>query len=636
MRFSTIRIAFLFAVFTCCTLAQGVIRPYPYLEGPEWQRAVEKGARSDTGTPGEKHWANRADYDIEATLDPSTAEVRGHVRMTYFNHSPDRLRTLMIHLRQNLHKEGVQRNVDVELTGGMLVENIKVNGEELRRTRRRITGTTLRLRLPTALSSGEQVTVEMDFSFRVPKAGRAPRMGHEDHHVYFLGYWYPQFAVYDDVRGWVADPYKGKGEFYMGYGNYKIAITAPHGWIVRSTGELQNPKKVLPQKIRSRLKKAASSKDVVNIVTKKEMGHPGKATLKSKSGELTWRFAAENVRDAAVSISDRYLWDATHATFKDLKGKKQTAMVHAVYEASARGWDKGAEYCRHTLEFMSNRTYPYPWPHMTACEGIVGGGMEFPMMTDVGTTGSSRGVQGTIAHETIHMWFPMICGSNEKNYSFMDEGLTTFFTSLVGADYFKRPDPTSGQVRGYARFARQGREVASMRHTDTFPPASRAYGFAAYQKPSAVMHQLKGMLGEEKFHEALSTYARNWAYDHPYPYDLFNTFSEVAGRDLSWYFRTWCFETFTLDMGVTVKATDEGKSNIAITAHGTAVGDIPVLVDLEGGGTKRFVVKAEEWLKNQGNKTVHIPMKGKRIQRVVLDPDQITLDVNSKNNTWTK
>ena len=430
LKFSIRRFCFVFALLASILIAQGVIRPYPYMEGNEWHRAVGKQTRTADGTQGKNYWSNRADYKIEATLVPETAMLTGHVRMTYHNNSPDTLRTLMVHLRQNLHAEGANRNRSVEITGGMTVDNVKLDGEPVRRTRRRISGTTMRIRLTNRLQPGKTAMLEMDFSFRVPKSSQAPRMGHENNRVFFLGYWYPQFAVYDDVRGWVADPYMGNGEFYMGYGNYDLAITAPHGWIVRATGEMTNEKDVLPQKIRSRLKKARTSDDVVNIITKAEMGIPGKATRKSSKKTLTWKFKATNVRDAAVSLSDRYLWDATHATFDDLEGKKTTAMIHAVYETNARAWDKGADFCRHAVEYMSKRTYPYPWPHMTACEGIVGGGMEFPMMTDVGTTGSPRGVQGTIAHETIHMWFPMICGSNEKEYSFMDEGLTSFFTSL--------------------------------------------------------------------------------------------------------------------------------------------------------------------------------------------------------------
>ena len=254
------------------------------------------------------------------------------------------------------------------------------------------------------------------------------------------------------------------------------------------------------------------------------------------------------MRDCAVSVSDRYVWDATHAVIPDQGGPgvDGLAMIHAVYRPEVRSFARAAEYARHTIEHMSKIVYPYQWPHMTVCGGVIGGGMEYPMMTICGS-----GSLGLVAHELIHMWFPMLVGSNEKAHAWQDEGFTDFFTGYTTAAFAQREVAPRRSVQGYLAGAARGEAAPLMTHGDYYPQAGRSgYQFASYTKSSAVLHQLRDLVGDDVFFATFRKYARDWACKHPRPQDFFNAFGHAAGQNLDWYFRTWYFETWTLDQAI--------------------------------------------------------------------------------------
>ena len=598
--------------------------PYPIDLPDGFQTAIENGTRTATGRPGTKHWTNYAQYRLSAELDPKAARLTGHAVMTYHNRSPQPLDQLIVHLYQNLMRSGAERTRTVVATDGFEVGEVRLAGELVSP---QVRDTRMTVRLPKPLAPGGKITLEIDYAFAVPKAGTAPRMGHEAENVFYLGYWYPQFAVCDDVNGWVADPHRGNGEFYMDYADYDLAITAPVGYLVQATGELQNADEVLTQNARDALARAHTSHDIVHVVDQDDLD-AGKVTAESASGKLTWRFRAENVRDAAVSVARTYLWDATYAVVKDKDGpgKDGTTMIHAVYEANAGDWVRGALYAQRTIEYMSAHVHPYPWPHMTACEGIIGGGMEYPMMTIVG----GRQPAGTITHELIHMWFPMLLGSNEKRYAWQDEGFTSFCTTLCRDD---SSGNTNGQKRDllqYANTVARGGDVACMRHADTY--GTDNFSFASYGKPAAILHQLRALLGDETFFKAFRRYADDWAWKHPYPYDFFRTFSDVAGQDLEPYFRTWFFETWRLDHAVGSVESKDGKTIVTIEDRGRAVHPAIVEVTCRDGKKERQTVTAKQW---QGHTQAVLTFVGDVVD-VQIDPDVTTLDCQRKNNSWSQ
>ena len=599
--------------------------PYPIDLPDGFQAAVGSGTRTLKGHPGPNHWTNYAHYDLRVELDPAAARLTGRAVMEYHNRSPESLDQFVVHLYQDLMKPNAQRTRVVVPTDGFELGEVRLDGAVVRAQPR---DTRLTVRLGKPLPAGGKATLTIDYAFAVPKAGTAPRMGHESDDVFYLGYWYPQFAVYDDVDGWVADPHRGNGEFYMGYADYDLAITVPQGYLVRATGELQNPTEVLTEKARAALARAAASRDIVSIVDAADLAAGTATAAAGADGKLVWKFRAENVRDAAVSIAKTYLWDATHAVVKDQHGpgKDGTCMIHAVYEPNSGDWVRAARYAQHTIEYMSAHVHPYPWPHMTACEGIIGGGMEYPMMTICG----GRQPAGVIAHELIHMWFPMLLGSNEKRYAWQDEGFTSFWTTLCRDDFTAGKRGPQRDILGYANTVRRGGDAACMRHADTY--GNDSFTFAAYSKPAAVLHQLRAMLGDTTFFDAFRRYARDWAFKHPTPYDFFHTFRDAAGTDLEPYFRTWFFETWKLDHAVAGVVEQDGKTVVTIADRGRAMHFTEVEATYADGSTERRTVPASLWRET----TTATVTFGPGVQKVAIDPDTESLDCERDNNVWTK
>lgn len=613
--------------------------PYPVIENPKFSAAVENGTRTATGEPGPEYWMNGADYTINAVLSPDTRMLRATGTISYTNNSPDDLRTIVIHLRQNLHAEGVVRNRPQKLTEGMDVASVSLRGRPLvERSSLRdpgyvIDGTRLTLRPDEPVESGETVDIGFTWSFEVPEAG-APRIG-TDGEIFFVGYWYPQVAVYDDVSGWKADPYMGNGEFYMGYGDYDVSITVPHGWLVGATGQLMNPEQVLSERTRERLAEAASTRDIVRVVTEDERGE-GSATLRSDDRQLTWRFEAENVRDFAFGASDLYLWDATHAEVGDVDGNgtNDTSMIHAFYRPDAGSWARSAEFGRYSIEFLSEQmAMPYPWPHMTTVEGVIGGGMEFPMITHIGGARSDRSLFGVTFHEIGHMWFPMIVGQDEKQFTWMDEGLTSFNTSEATVDFWDA-DAWAPDAQSYYFIAGTGDEVESMRHGDRYPLDTPARGIASYNKPAVAMNALRGIVGNERFYEAYREYARRWMYKHPQPDDLFNTFNDVLGENLDWFWTTMFFETWTLDVAVGDVTSSEDGVTVTVEDRGLSPFPIPVRVTYADGTEAEKRIPVDVWL--GGAREADVTFEAGDVTSVQLDPDRFLPDVDRTNNSWSR
>ena len=611
--------------------------PYPITLDQPFQRAVEKGTRTRSGEPGPNYWTNTATYDLRATVDPGANVLRGSGTIRYRNNSPDTLQQLVVHLRQNIHREGAIRNRPAEITGGMSLDRLDLGGDEdLRRVRSRqqlqrlgqgyvVQDTRLIIFPPERLMPDSTATLNLDWHFQIPGADNF-RMG-QDGEVYFLAYWYPHMAVYDDVRGWTAQPYQGDGEFYMGYADYDLSITVPEGWLVGATGTLQNPDDVLPDSVRARLDRARRTGEIVSVVDSSERG-VGTATAAAPAGDstLTWRFSAEQVRDVAFGTSDDFVWDATTA-----ETGTGTSMIHSFYRPEKTTWQRSAEFARFSIEHLSDMLIPYPYPHMTAVEGPIGGGMEFPMITHIGDPTSDEALFGVTYHEISHEWFPMIVGTNEKAYAWFDEGTTVFNETEGRDDFFPDQDAWASSEHYYFRFASTV-ETPSMRHADRYPVSGIDRYLASYDKPGVMLHALRGILGEETFFEAYRTFTERWAYKHPTPYDFFNTFEDVAGRELDWFWRGTLYETWTMDHAVqSVEQTEDGA---VVTVADEGQLPMPVLLraTFADGRTVERRVGVEPWL--NGKRSVEVPLDG-TVTEVRIDADKMLPDLDRSNNTWS-
>jgi hypothetical protein len=609
-------------------------RPIPYPLDPirGFDRAVERGTRTTTGHPGAEYWTNTATYRIQAELDPATATLTGVQTVQYFNNSPSPIDRMVIHLRQNLHRPEAIRNRFVPITGGMTVEGLAAGGRSLEevasfgRPGYILSGTLMYLTLPAPIEPGGEATLEMAWHMDIPPEG-APRMGH-DGEVFFLGYWYPQIAVYDDLVGWKAEQYQGDGEFYMGYADYEVDITVPEGWLVAATGTLQNADQVLPTEVRGRLERAATTDEMVRVVRSNER-RAGRSTAFGDNGRLTWRFAAENVRDFAFGTSDQYVWDATRAR----TGENGHTMIHALYRPGASSWQRSAEFTRFSIEHMSEMVMPYPYPHMTSVEGAIGGGMEYPMITIIGGRRNDLSLFNVTYHEVAHMWFPMIVGTDEKQYMWMDEGMVSFNTNL-GTEAFFDIDPWREDELFYHGIAGAGIEVPSMRHSDEYPIDTMARLIASYTKPALMLRALQGMVGEDLFLEAYREFARRWAFRHPTPLDFFNTFEDVVGENLWWFWRSAFYETWTMEHVVADVRSDEEAVTVTIADEGDFPMPAPVRVTYSDGRTVDDVVPVDVWLSGRREGTLRFPAGD--VVRVEIDPDGFLPYLYRIDNVWER
>jgi hypothetical protein len=613
--------------------------PIPTLES--YDLAVTRGTRTATGVPGPKYWQQWADYTLEAELNPVSKRMTGKGTIKYDNRSPDTLRVVYLQLLQNIYAPGARHNTNVPWSvEGVTLDRVAAQGTDLRDgggdgPGYDINGTIMRIRLPKPLLPGASADFALAWKLRVPPDG-APRGG-QDGEVYFMNYWYPQMAVYDDVNGWQIDQYLGNAEFYMGYGDYDVSLTVPAGWLVTSTGTLQNADEVLSPQTRARLDSARAGHAVVHVVTDADR-EPGRSTTAGKDGKLTWRFKAQNVRDVSWAASARYLWDATTAAVGDADGdgKPDSSLIQSFWrpEQVANHWDQSARYGQHSVEFFSKYLWPYPYPHMTAVDGPTScGGMEYPMMTCIGGQWDTLGMYEVTTHEIGHMWFPMIVGSDEKRFAWMDEGFTQFDQSQSMADFFKGFDDEARNRKNYLDFSSAGDEVELMHHGDRFPNYG-AYGVAAYYKPATALVALRGVLGPELFHRAFQEYGRRWSYKHPMPWDFFATMEDVSGRDLSWFWRTWFYETWRLDQAIDSVATVGDSLEIELDNRGKAIMPVPLVVTREGR-TDTVTVPADVWIAGAKRTSVRVARQP-AVKKIEIDPAHDFPDVDRDNQVWPK
>jgi hypothetical protein len=608
-------------------------------------RAYSNGTRTFSGKPGSNYWQQYASYDMDVTLDPEQKTVTGSSTITYYNHSPDTLGQLFLELSQNVHKEGVVRNETAEVTGGVNLKSMVYEGDTLKVIRRYgergyyVDGTIMTILPEQPLMPGDSVSMNIEWDFKVPQEGAGGRMGYSEDNLFYIAYWYPQMRVYDDVQGWFTEPFRINAEFYHGFADYDVRITAPDQWVVTSTGQLENGKEVLAPDIYDRLMKAYAGDEVVNVVGERDFGN---VTRTDGDSTVTWHYTAEKIRDFAFSVTKESVWDATRAPVGDPDddGSTDYADINALYRTDAPLWKNAAEFARHSTSFLSEYTgIDYPWPHMTAVEGggIIGGGMEFPMMTIIGAYKgrAAQSLYAVIAHEIAHMWVPMQVSTNERRYSWMDEGTTTFNENLAKLDYYPEgPDFEIQDFQSYLQIAGTDYEGEIMRWSD-YHYNGLAYSRASYSKPASMLVTLRGLLGKEVFEEAYRTFLKDWEYKHPYPWDLFNTFEDVSGRDLDWFWRSWYYETWTLDHAVTDVTESENGTRIIIQDLGLSPMPAHVEITLQDGSVINKKVDVDTWLSG-ATAAILVIEESSPVQKVEIDPEYLFPDVDRSNNIWER
>ncbi|HST06846.1 MAG TPA: M1 family metallopeptidase [Gemmatimonadaceae bacterium] len=586
--------------------------------------------RSASGKPGPDYWQQRADYTISATLDTSTTEVSGSVQIRYTNNSPDTLQFVWLQADQNLYRTGSKGSALFPadsrwgvrgFEGGYVFQDVRVNGTAVQP---RINDTMMRLDLPSPLPArGGKTTISLNYSFKVPEHG-SDRMG-RDSALYEIAQWFPRMAVYDDVRGWNTDPYLGQGEFYLEFGDYEYSITAPAGYVIAGSGVLQNPEEVLTAEQRRRLSVASKSSDVVQIITQSEAAD---SRNQRRAGTRTWRFRAHNVHDVAWAGAPDFRWDAT---------SWNGVLTQAYYEfpKAGKSWEHAAEMTQWTIRQYSQLFFPYPWPQATSVAGPVGG-MEYPMfvMVHYGNDDPTS-IFGTVNHEHGHEWFPMIVGSNERRYAWMDEGFNTYLNAFANDARYPGQNAYTGYLRNWADAVTAGTQSPLMTAPDNIDPA--ALGAIGYRKPAAVLLTLRNqVIGRESFDNAFREYIRSWAFRHPTPGDFFRSIENSTGEDLSWFWRGFFYTTDVLDIGidgVSTKTSDgQQLASIVLHRHTSIPFPVRLRVRYADGTIQDFSFPVNVWARGNRFEAV-VPVRA-NVTGVRLWPDQSVPDWNAANDVW--
>jgi hypothetical protein len=611
---------------------------------PIFYPAFGDKVRTAAGIPGPEYWQNQADYSIQATLDDVNQEIFGKVQIGYKNNSPEPLAFLWLQLDQNIYKPDSRGEESTPLSGGRYANHGFDGGYQIKSVRVEYQGheekihflvndTRMQIFLSQLLKGyGDSLKIIIEYSFGIPERGtdRMGRVETENGWIYTIGQWYPRMCVYDNVVGWNAQPYIGAGEFYLEYGNYDFTITTSPDMLVVASGELVNPEEVLTPEQIKRLDDARNSNQTVMIRTEDEVKN-NKGRLKKT--KLSWHFKCNHTRDVAFGASPGFVWDAAKINLPD--GKKSLAMsVYPLEYAKAAGWKRSTEFVKGAVESYSTRWYPYPWPNAVNVAGSVSG-MEYPGIVFCYLLSQGKELWGVTSHEFGHSWFPMIVGSNERRFPWMDEGFNTFINSVADKDFNKGEFYTQTKYRERsARFFQSSSESIMTSPEVTNP---RYLSVNAYDKPGMGLELLRyDVLGEEKFDSAFCYYIRNWAYKHPTPWDFFHAMENSSGEELGWFWKGWYLNNWKIDQAVEgVEYVQSNPANGAvITIQNREKLPMPATIEIKeiDGKSGRLTFPVEIWQRG-GEWKFYYPSK-RKIESVTIDPDKMLPDSDESNNVW--
>ena len=626
--------------FTSGVFAQEAPK-YDYNEAfkPFFYPTTGTETRSASGQPGHKYWQNSADYVLNVSLNDAKNEITGTSEITYTNNSPDQLGFLWLQLDQNLFAKDSRGNAVVplsgsrngahgeELDGGYKIKSVKIDGAEVKYT---ISDTRMQIDLPKGLkSNGGIAKIKIEYSFTSPKYG-SDRMGIQETKngkIYTIAQWYPRMCVYDDVLGWNTMPYLGASEFYLEYGNITANITVPANQYVVASGELLNAGEVYSKEENKLWEQAKNSDKTVMIRPESALGK------NNSSGSKTWKFKINQARDFSWASSSAFIIDAAKIDLPS--GKKSLAIsAYPVESAGEKAWGRSTEYTKAAIEHYSKKWYEYTYPAATNVAGNEGG-MEYPGIVFCDYQSAGEELWGVTDHEFGHNWFPMIVGSNERLFAWMDEGFNTFINELSteafnNGEYYRK----KSIARMSGLFFNDNTEPV-MSGPDNMKEGS--IGILAYMKPGLGLYVLReSILGPEKFDKAFRTYIERWAFKHPTPWDFFHTMENVSGEELNWFWRGWFFNKWKVDQAV--KGVKYVDGNFAKGANITVenIGQLPmpttVQVKFKDGSTQIVKIPVEVWKRN---KTWTFRVNStKEIETVTIDPENKIPDSDLKNNTW--
>ncbi len=583
----------------------------------------------------------------------SLISALGSVTVTYTNNSPHPLSYVWLYLDQNLYdldsrgqaktpatRRSRYGDANSKFDGGYKIQSIKLLSSAKGKPSETnlanvVSDTRMQLRLKASLApNGGSVQFKINYSYLIPTYGsdRTGILDTKNGKIYAIAQWYPRMCVYDDIEGWNTLPYLGAGEFYLDYGDYDYTVTAPANHIVAGSGELLNPQDVLTPAQLKRYNQAKQSDKTVMIRSTSEVNDP---SSRPQKGKLTWHFKINNARDVSWASSKSFIWDAARMNLPS--GRKALAMsVYPVESAGDSAWGRSTEYTKGSIENYSKRWYEYPYNTATNVASNVGG-MEYPSIVFCGYKARLGGLFSVTDHEFGHTWFPMIVGSNERKYGWMDEGFNTFINSLADIDFNNGEYKPKLQNKGsYYKYMFSNNTETVMSEPDALREVN--IGLALYSKPGYALTILRDeILGPERFDYAFQTYIKKWAYKHPTPWDFFRTMENVSGEDLGWFWKGMFIENYKLDQEITeVKYVNNDSTKgalINIVNLDRMAMPVYLSYETESGKTGSVKIPVEVW--QNGSKWIVRLNTTESLKSVTIDPEHIFPDSNFDNNIWT-
>jgi len=615
------RLLFLPALVAAVNCPAQITLPVPV----NLQATYIKGTRTASGAPGKNYWQNTADYTIRVNFNPQSRYLDGNVSIDYINNSPDTLTEINFKLYPNLFRKGSIHNMPIlpeDVNDGVAIQRLSINHQDQDAKQWNVDGTNMTLKVPP-LGPKQTIHFDISYSYTINKTSHI-RTGQVDSGAFFIAYFFPHIAVYDDIDGWNLHHYQGTQEFYNDFSHFNVEVTVPGDYQVWATGNLKNINEVYNDNIAKRLTEAVQSDKVTNVITEADL----------KTGDITrnkltntWKFEADSVTDIAFAISNHYLWRSTSLVV-DPKTHRRTR-VDAVFNPAHKGYFDVINYARKTVEAMSYQfpKWPYPYPHETVFDGL--DQMEYPMMVNDAPYQKAEDDIELTDHEIFHTMFPFYMGINETKYAWMDEGWATIGEWLISSII----DPKITDLYAIASYeANAGKEEDAPIITLSTHLDGLAYQTNSYPKPALGYLYVKDMLGDALFTKALHYYIAQWHGRHPMPYDFFNCINTGSGVNLNWFWKAWFFDWGVPDLAITRVTQARKQCTVVITNIGGKPVPIDLTVFYHDGSTERHHQSVAGW--KSGNKTFTLSFIAKRkIDKLVLgngyDPD-----VHKADNVW--
>ncbi len=628
MRYSVVFSLFLLFLFPF----QSISQQSSYYMPLNILKAHQNGTRTYEGVPGTNYWQNHADYTIKVEAFPLSGKIKAEADIRYFNESPDTLNILVFNLLQDIFRLGNSRDWDIgtdDLHAGMKIEKLLIDNQRLdinnpKQLRR--SGTKLIAQPPKSIAAQNSVDIQIAWEVSFPKK-RTIRMGRYSEEVFFVAYWYPQIAVYDDLDGWDMINYNGSVEFYNDFNNYDVTITVPKNYAAWATGIQESPETVYQPAVLERLERAKTSDEVVRIVSKAD--YTANKVFRKK-GKQSFQFKAVHVPDFSFAVGKNLVWDAVSVVVEPHLQKR--VLASAVYPEQMEVYQKVADFSKKSISYLSFELpgWPFPYPQMTTVSnGLKSGGMETPMMAINGAPDDEADLLGLTFHEIAHSYMPFFMGTNEKKYAWMDEGWATILPQGLVDSLYPGDNYLKSTINTYLVGAGTERDQPPMILNHLHGADYFSLRLASYSRPALAYHFLIDALGLENFKKALHYYMEQWNGKHPAPLDFFRCMETATDQSLDWYFKPWFYENTYTDLAIR-KLT---KDNELVIEN---IGGLPIPIQLKlyfTDGTEQTIYhSAAAWKDNSRLFVVPIA-KDKHLQKAVLGSELIP-DAIQENNHW--